>query len=143
MSVLGDLGVAGYELRPATPADMDEAFAVAEAELTEAFGFCPWTVEDARAVLEPPEGSLCLHRLVRDREDGAAVQWWAAIRLPGDPLFYGRINSHPRLGRAAADELVRAGWRTLFEWIRKVAPSDQGEVEVHTGCPATADRSSR
>jgi ribosomal protein S18 acetylase RimI-like enzyme len=27
----------------------------------------------------------------------------------------------------------------LFEWIRKVAPSHPGEVEVHTGCPATGD----
>lgn len=139
MSVLGDLGVAGYSSEPATAADLDEAYAVAEAELSEAFGFCPWTVEDARAVLEPPDGSLSLHRLVRDREGGAAVQWWSGLRLPGDPVFYARINSHPRLGRAAGDELARAGWETLLDWIREVAPREQGEVRVHSGCPATGE----
>jgi len=139
MSVLPDSGTEAYAIGPVASADADEVFGVVSAEFTEAFGFCPLTVEDVRADLEVPQGSRSHQRLIRDRRDGVAVQWWAATLWAGDPTFHAWIRSDPRLARADGDELARLGWTTLLDWIAEVAPGGQDEVRIRSGCPANSD----
>ena len=66
-----------------------------------------------------------------------------ALRQPGDPVFYARINSDPRLPGPAANRLVRAGWEALLGWIQEVAPREQAEVEVHSSCPSGSEAGHR
>jgi len=139
MSVIAGGAPDAYAIEPVTSADVDEVFDIVAAELTEAFGFCPYTLEDVRADVEVPDGSLSHQLLIRDRADGTAVQWWAAVLLPGDPTFFAWVRSHPRLRGPREDDLARAGWTTMLEWIREVAAPEQDEVQVRSGCPANSD----
>ena len=135
MSVLHSAGLpAGFTLEPATGVHATEIFAVCEAEMTEAYGFCPDTVEDTRADLEPPEVTDSYQHVVRDA-DGSVVQWWAAIHDPGDPIVYTWNRSHPHLPPAAADELARTWWATTQPWIRSHAEDGDGPIDVHSGSP--------
>jgi mycothiol synthase len=139
-----DEGIAGsYTSEPATGAHVNEVFEILAAEQTAAFGFCPDTVEDVRAELDPAEGALSQQRLIRDREDGTPVQWWVLLQHSGDPIFHAWISSHPRLPDPIGDELARVGWATMLDLIREAAPPDQDEVTVHSGCPAGSDAGHR
>ena len=126
----------GFTLEPATGAHVAEVFELVAAEQEAAFGFCPDTEEDVRSMLEPPAVAAHAEHLVRDAE-GRVAQWWAMVRVPGDPIMHTWITSHPRLPDAVSDELARAGWAVVFDWIR-VHPPDgaDGQIPVHSGCPA-------
>lgn len=69
-----------FTSEPATGAHVDEVFDLAAAELTAAFGFNPETAEDIRSWLEPPSGGRCEQLLIRDRDQGALVQWWGGLQ---------------------------------------------------------------
>jgi ribosomal protein S18 acetylase RimI-like enzyme len=127
---------AGFTLEPATGAHVAEVFELVAAEQEAAFGFCPDTEEDVRSMLEPPAVAAHTEQLVRD-PDGRAVQWWVAMRAPGDPIVHSWLTSHPRLPDAVSDELARAGWEVAFDWVRAHPPDGvDGQITVHSGCPA-------
>ena len=132
---------AGFTIETATVEHAPEVFAMVAAERTAAFGFCPDTLEDVRAELEPTE-STAAEFLVRD-VDGSAVQWWVAIIDPGEPVFYAWINGDPRLPDALHDELAAAGWSTLFDWIRATATEGTGPIEVRSLTEAGSERGHR
>jgi ribosomal protein S18 acetylase RimI-like enzyme len=132
-----------YTSEPATGAHVNEVFEIVAAECTDAYGFCPITAEDVRSELEYPASGLSPQLLIRDREDGAAVQWWVVIQEPGDPVFGAKIRSHPRLPDAIGDELARVGWATMLDWIRVAAPPGQDEVRIRSGCIAGSDAGRR
>jgi ribosomal protein S18 acetylase RimI-like enzyme len=140
---LGEQLAGSYTFERATGAHVDEVFDIVAAELTDAFGFCPDTAEDVRADLEPPEGALSTQWLIRGHEDGVPAQWWAALQVPGDPIFYAWIRSRPTLPGAVGDELARVGWTTLLDWIAEAAPAGQREVKVHSGCAVGSDAGHR
>ncbi|WP_432479650.1 GNAT family N-acetyltransferase [Nocardioides sp. GXQ0305] len=137
MSVLTPAGLpAGFTLEPATGDEVAEVFALVSAEQTAAFGFCADTEEDVRSFLEVPATVPSHERLVRDG-DGSVVQWWVAIRPPGDPITHTVITTHPSLADDASDQLARAGWQEMFAWVRAHPPEGvDGEIQVHSGCPA-------
>ena len=144
MSVLLPAGLpAGYTIEPATGAHVAEAFALLEAEETAAFGFCPDTPEDVRAMLELPTTTVGAQHLVRDG-DGTPVQWWAVLRDAGDPITHAWICTHPSLPEAVSDGLARAGWDLLLDWVREHPPAAvDGELHVHSGCPAGSSSNPR
>ena len=127
----------GFITEPATGAHASEVFEMLAAERIAAFGFCPDSLEDVRANLEPTE-SQAIEYLVRD-SDGSLMQWWVAFTDPGEPIFYSWITSHPRLPDGAHDELSAAGWATLFEWMLETAPAGSGPIEVRSGCEAGSE----
>jgi ribosomal protein S18 acetylase RimI-like enzyme len=135
MSVLLPAGLPeGFTLEPATGAHVAEVFELVAAEREAVFGFCPDTMEDVRADLEPSAAAAGVAHVVRDA-DGAVVQWWAVLRDPGDPITHAWISSHPRLPDAVSDELARAGWELAFDWIRAHPPEGvDGDLRVHSGC---------
>ena len=137
MSVLLPAGLpAGFTLEPATPAHVGEVFELARDEQEAAFGFCPDTEEDVRALLEPPAGAASLQHLVRDTE-GKVVQYWVALRDPGDPISHAYMSNHPELPDALSDGLARAGYAMMLDWIRAHPPEGvEGDLAVHSGCPA-------
>jgi ribosomal protein S18 acetylase RimI-like enzyme len=126
---------AGFTVEPATGAQVAEVFALCEAEQTAAFGFCPDTAEDVRAMLELPATTDNAEYLVRDA-DGTPVQWWVAFRDAGDPITNAWVSTHPDLSDAVSDELARTGWALLLDWTREHPPELVGELQVHSGCPA-------
>ena len=127
---------AGFTLEPATGALVAEVFELVAAEQSAAFGFCPDTEEDVRSMLEPPAGAASIEHLVRD-SDGVVAQWWVAFRDPGDPITYAWISTHPHLPEADSDELARAGWAMMLDWIRAHPPGGaDDDIQVHSGCPA-------
>jgi ribosomal protein S18 acetylase RimI-like enzyme len=135
MSVLLPAGLpAGFTLEAATGAHAPEVFEVVAAEEVEAFGFCPDSLEDVRAELEPT-ASTAVQLVVRDPE-GSVVQWWMALTEPGDPTFHAFLASHPGLAADVHDELSAAGWAALLGWIREHAPEGTQPLEVRSGCPA-------
>ena len=137
MSVLLPAGLpAGFTVEPATGAHVAEVFELVAAEQTAAFGFCPDTEEDMRSILELPAAAASSEHVVRDA-DGAVVQLWVALRDPGDPITHTWIATHPRLPDAVSDELARAGWALMLDWVRAHPPEGvDGELQVHSGCPA-------
>jgi len=138
MSVLLPAGLpAGFTLEPATGAHAPEVFDMVAAERIDAFGFCPDTLEDVRADLEPT-ASEAMQFVVRD-DAGSVAQWWVALTDPGDPVFHAWINSHPRLPADVHDELSTAGWSVLLDWVRAQAPDGTGTIEVRSGCEAGSD----
>jgi len=124
----------GFTLEPATGDHTAEVYDVVAAEMNDAFGLCPMTVDDVRADLTKPPPALTHQRLVRDR-DGTPVQWWAAVLEAGDPTFYTWIRTHPGLAEPVRDEVAAVGLATLLDWVREQAPAGQ-EVRVRSGCPA-------
>ena len=127
---------AGFSLEPATGAHVADVFELVVAEQTAAFGFCPDTEEDVRSLLEPPATAASSQHVVRDA-DGAVVQWWMALRDPGDPISHAVVSTHPRLPDAVADELARTGFAVMLEWFRAHPPEGvDGDLRVHSGCPA-------
>jgi ribosomal protein S18 acetylase RimI-like enzyme len=132
---------AGFATEPATGAHAPEVFQMLAAERIAAFGFCPDSLEDVRADLEPTE-SQAIEHLVRDAS-GSLVQWWVALTDPGEPIFISWIASHPQLPDSAHDDLAAAGWATLFDWIRDTAPAGAGPIEVRSGCEAGSERGHR
>ena len=142
MSVLLPTGLpAGFTLEPATGAHAPEVFEMLAAQRTDAFGFCPDSLEDVRADLEPT-ASESVEFVVRDA-DGSVAQWWVALTDPGDPVFHSWICSHPRLPADVHDELSAAGWATLLGWVRSDAPDGTGTLEVRSGCGAGSDAGHR
>ena len=137
MSVLLPAGLpAGFTVEPATGAHVREVHALVTAEQTAAFGFCPETEEDTRSILELPAAVTSSEHVVRD-PDGAVVQLWVALRGPGDPITYTWIVTHPRLRDDVSDELSRAGFAVLLDWVRAHPPDGvDGDLAVHSGCPA-------
>ena len=137
MSVLLPAGLpAGFTVEPATGAHTAEAFELMAAEQEAAFGLCPDTEEDMRSILEPPATAASFEHLVRDA-DGTVVQMWVALRDPGDPVSHTWISTHPGLPDAVSDELARAGWALMFDWVRANPPEGvDGDLRVHSGCPA-------
>ena len=136
MSVLLPAGLpAGYTIEPATGEHVAEVFALQEAEQTAAFGFCPDTAEDVRSMLELPASAISTEQLVRDA-DGRVVQWWAALRDPGDPITYAWVSPHPDLPDTVSDGLARAGWAMLLDWVREHPDEGDGDLKVHSFCPA-------
>ncbi len=130
---------AGFTLEPATGAHAPEVFGLCAAEQTAAFGFCADTEEDVRALLEPPATAAGIQFLIRDASD-SPVQWWAVLRDPGDPITHAWTSSDPRLLATVSDELARAGWSLMLDWIRANPPDDNGpELQVHAGCPAGSE----
>ena len=147
MSVLLPAGLpAGFTLEPASGAQASEVFALSESELVAAFGFCPDTVEDVRAVLEPPPECLTTQTLVRD-ERGGLAQWWSVLKEPGDPVFYAGVTSDPRLPLDVHDQLGATGWAVLLDWVRGRATDEDrtadGTIKVQSFCPAGSDRPRR
>ncbi len=127
---------AGFTLEPATVALVPEVFELVAAEQTAAFGFCPDTEEDVRSMLEPPAAAASIEHVVRDA-DGAVAQWWVALRDPGDSITHAWISTHPQLPDAVSDELARAGWAMMLDWIRAHPPGGvDDDIPVHSGCPA-------
>ena len=127
---------AAFTLEPATGALVAEVFELVAAEQTAAFGFCPETKEDVRSILEPPAAAACIEHVVRDA-DGAVAQWWVALRDPGDPITHAWISTHPHLSDAVSDELARAGWAVMLDWIRAHPPEGvDDDIQVHSGCAA-------
>jgi mycothiol synthase len=127
---------AGFTLEPATGALVAEVFELVAAEHTAAFGFCPETEEDVRSMLEPPAAGASIEHVVRDI-GGAIAQWWGAFRDPGDPITRAWISTHPQLPDADSDELARAGWAMMLDWIRAHPPGGaDDDILVHSGCPA-------
>ncbi|HEX6149211.1 hypothetical protein, partial [Nocardioides sp.] len=142
MSVLLPAGLpAGFTLEPATGAHAPEVFEMLAAERIDAFGFCPDSLEDVRADLEPT-ASTAIELVVRDSE-GSVSQWWVALTDPGDPVFHAWISSHPRLGATVHDELSSVGWSLLLDWIRGQAQGGVRTVEVRSGCEAGSDAGHR
>ncbi|MGH3348715.1 MAG: GNAT family N-acetyltransferase [Nocardioides sp.] len=142
MSVLLPAGLpAGFTLEPATGAHAPEVFDLVAAERIDAFGFCPDSLEDVRADLEPT-ASEAVQFVVRDA-DGSAAQWWVAVTDPGDPVVHAWISSHPRLPADVHDELSAAGWVVLLGWVREQAPDGAGTVEVRSGCEEGSDAGHR
>ena len=118
---------------PATGAHAAEVFGLICAELISAFGFCPDTAEDVRAWLEPPETARSAQLLIRDKDMGALVQWWAALQDPGAELFHAMIRTEPGFSEPTGDRLAEAGWATLLDWIRRESAPEQVETVVHSG----------
>ena len=137
MSVLLPAGLpAGFTIEQATSAHVAEVFSLCAAEETAAFGFCPSTAEDVRSWLEQPATTMNLQHMVRDA-DGTPVQWWVMFRDAGDPITHGWICNHPDLPDAVSDELARAGWALMLNWVREhPIGAAAGETLVHSGCPA-------
>lgn len=120
---------------PATGAQLTEVFDLVSAELTAAFGFCPTSAEAVRQMLEPPSSGRSVQLLVRERDQGALVQWWGAVRDRGATRFDAQVRTHPRLAQPVGDRLVRAAWTALLDWIRAELLPSQAEAEVHTSVP--------
>ncbi len=133
---------AGFTLAPATGAHVAEVFELRAAEQTAAFGFCPSTPEDVRSMLELPDATVSVQYLVRGA-DGIPVQWWAALRDPGDPITHAWVCSRPQLPSTVSDELARVGWATMLDWVRGHPPEVDGDILVHSGCPAGAESNPR
>ncbi len=143
MSVLLPAGLpAGFTLEPATGAHVGEVFSMCAAELAAAFGFCPETVEDTRAYLEPPAVSDCQQFVVRDA-DGSVVQWWGAVHDPGDPVVFTWIRGHPRLTATTATALADIWWVTMQPWIRSHAEDGDDQIDVRSGCAAGSEPAHR
>ena len=128
---------------PATSAHVDEAFDLAAAELTAAFGFNPDTAEDIRAWLEPPEGGRSAQLLIRDREQGALMQWWGALQEPGGELWHTWIRTHPTVLDAVGDMLCRFGYTALLDWMRIETPPERSGSRVHSGIAKGDDAAGR
>ena len=111
----------GFTLAPATGAQVAEVFELRAAEQTAAFGFCPATPEDVRSMLELPDATVSVQHLVR-AADGRPVQWWAALRDPGDPITHAWVCTHPQLASTVSDELARVGWAVMLDWVRGRPP---------------------
>ena len=137
MSVLLPTGLpAGFAVEPATSAHVAEVHELFEAEQSAAFGFCTDTVEDVRALLDPPAGAASHQHLVRDT-DGRVVQHWLGLRDPGDPITHAIVVTHPELPDTVSDALAGAGFAVLLGWVRAHPPAGvEGDLTVHSGCPA-------
>lgn len=132
-----------FTIEPATPAHVAELFDIVSAESTAVLGFCPYTAEDVRAWLAPPEGGHCVQLLVRDRERGTPLQWWAAVRDPGGEIVYTIIRTHPALDEADGDRLTAAAYKALLNWTRTECASEHGETLVQAGAAHGNDAASR
>ena len=129
------LGVEGFTVERATGDHVAEVFELVALEQTAAFGLCAESEEDVRSELEATAAVANLAQVVRDA-DGTVVQLWMALRDPGDPIMHTWISTHPELPDAVSDELARAGWALILDWVRAHAPDGDGDIEVHSGCPA-------
>ncbi len=122
-----------FTSEPATGAHVDEVLDLVAAELVAAFGFNPETAEDVRSWLELPVGARSEQLLVRDRDHGALVQWWAAFRDPGAELWHTSIRTHPRVPADVGDMLCRSGYAQMLGWIRSETWTEQARARVHSG----------
>ena len=129
---------AGFTTEPATGAHAPEVFEMLAAERIAAFGFCPDSLEDVRADLEPTESQAVEH-LVRDPH-GSLVQWWVAHHRPRRThlLLLDREPS-AAAGRRRTTSCPQQGWATLFDWILETAPAGAGPIEVRSGCEAGSE----
>jgi ribosomal protein S18 acetylase RimI-like enzyme len=118
----------------ATSLHVTEAFELVVAETSAVLGFCPDTEEDVRSWLEPPAESKSAGLLVWSRDNGSLAQWWAGFQEPGGSNFFIGVRTHPRVPESVGDEMTRAAYETLLNWVRSEAGEDQGEVKVLSGC---------
>ena len=135
---------AGFTTEPATGAHAPEVFELLAAERIAAFGFCPDSLEDVRANLEPTESQAVEH-LVRDPH-GSLMQWWVAITDPGEPIFYSWIASHPRLPTASTTSCPRGMGHTVRLDLRNGARwgrPDRGAVRLRGRIRAGASAAAR
>jgi ribosomal protein S18 acetylase RimI-like enzyme len=138
-----------FTSEPATSAHVAEAFDIVSAEATDVLGFCPYTVEDIRSWLTPPEAGQCAQLLVRGGEQGehvepgAPVQWWAAVRDPGGSTVYAVVRTHPRLPETAGDRLTVAAYAALLSWTRTECTSTGVETLVRAGAAHGNEAASR
>ena len=133
MSTLAlDAGLSdSFTYEPATASRLDEVFNLMTAELTATFGFNPDTAEDIRSMLEPPESTRSEQLLIRDRDQGALVQWWGALQDPGAELWHAWIHTHPGVPGPVGDTLSRTGYAQILDWMRSKTPTEQ--ARVHAG----------
>jgi len=132
-----------FTAEPATPDHVADAFDIISAEALSVLGFCPYTVEDVRSWLTPPEGGQDVQLLVRDRVHGAPRQWWGAFRDPGAEIVYTLVRTHPALTETTGDLLAAAAYEAMLSWTRSECPSDHGETLVQTGAAHGNDAATR
>jgi len=142
LSLDSDLG-REFTAEPVTGSHVGDVFDIVSAEVVAVLGRCPYTAEDVRSWITPPEGGQSAQLLVRDREDGAPVQWWSAFRDPGGETVYAFVRSHPRLSDGVGDRLGAAGWVALLAWIRAEVSSEGAGTPVHSGTTHGNDAAKR
>lgn len=132
-----------FTAEPTTLDHVADAFDIISSEAISVLGFCPYTVEDVRSWLTPPEGGQDVQLLVRDRADGAPRQWWSVLRDPGGEIVYNLVRTHPALAVTTGDQLAAAAYEAMLTWTQSECLSDHGEALVQTGAAHGNDAATR